>query len=111
MHFKIIDALADQGVGAWQEAGAHPVGDITKPQIEGGGLDLSLCGGAGQGDDFCSIKRSMAWAGKMPVMVCACQVAAGFPGFIIGPAMVEIWGSLAVFPHDAKLELVLNPQH
>ena len=40
VQLELVDALGDRGVGAGQEARAHPIGHLAEPQVEAGGLDL-----------------------------------------------------------------------
>lgn len=42
VQLQLVDALGNGGVGAGQKAGADPVGDIAKAQVEARRLDLAL---------------------------------------------------------------------
>jgi hypothetical protein len=46
----LVDALGHRRIRSGQEAGADPIGDIAKPQIEARGLDLAFDEGIGRQD-------------------------------------------------------------
>ncbi len=42
MQLQLVDALGNRGAWTGQETRAHPVGDVTQPQVEARGLDLAF---------------------------------------------------------------------